>query len=231
MTPETSEVSSPGTCYSVKLDANYEHLILRLDSNALTKKMVAMTGVPVTRPLKVDAAPDMASPAMQSFRNLVMYLVGELTTAVNPFPKLVLNEFEQTLLVSFLCGNRHNYSHLLKQQPADVAPWQVRRAEEFIEAHWNQPIDIEQLATATNVSMRSIFRAFKKTRGYSPMAFAKLVRMRHAQRLLNSANSTTTITDVALDCGFKDLSHFSKDYLRTLGELPSETLKRGKDTA
>ena len=58
-----------------------------------------------------------------------------------------------------------------------MPPWQVRRAEQFIEANWDQPITIEAVVAATNVSARSLFSAFKAGRGYSPMDFVKRVRL------------------------------------------------------
>jgi len=60
---------------------------------------------------------------------------------------------------------------LLHGEPVATAPWQVRRAEQFIEANWDQPTTIEALVAATNVSARSLFSSFKAGRGYSPMNF------------------------------------------------------------
>src|SRR5262245_24742078 len=56
-----------------------------------------------------------------------------------------------------------------------AVPWQVRRAEEFIEAHWNQPITVEMLAEVAGTSERTLFHAFRASRGRSPMASVKQV--------------------------------------------------------
>jgi transcriptional regulator GlxA family with amidase domain len=117
-------------------------------------------------------------------------------------PALVLHELEQTVLVAFLAANRHNFSHLLEREPKDTLPSHVSRAEDFIEAHWDQAITIEKLVEATGVGARAIFRSFQQTRGYSPMAA------------------------VAFICGFGNLGHFARDYRETFGERPSETLAR-----
>jgi transcriptional regulator GlxA family with amidase domain len=133
---------------------------------------------------------------------------------------------EQAVIVSFLCANRHGESHLLDREPMGTAPWQVRRAEEYIEAHWDQPITVEALAVATGASARSIFHFFKASRGCGPMVFVKQVRLRHARRMLMMPDKTTSVTSVAFDCGFANLGHFAKDYGKCFGELPSKTLNR-----
>ena len=117
---------------------------------------------------------------------------------------------------------------LLERQPPSIAPWQVRRVEDYIAANWDQPIGVEDLAAATGASVRSIFRTFKQCRGYSPMEFVKQVRLRRAHEMLTCGDTTTSVTDVAFACGFGDLGRFSKDYRARFGALPSATLHRSK---
>ena len=86
--------------------------------------------------------------------------------------------------IAFLYASRHAFSHLLENQECMPAPWVVRRIEEFIEAHWQEPITIDRLAAEAGVSARAIFRAFERSRGYSPMAFAKTIRLKRAREIL-----------------------------------------------
>jgi len=112
--------------------------------------------------------------------------------------------------------------------PPPMPPWQVRRAEQFIEANWDQPITIEAVVAATNVSARSLFSAFKTGRGYSPMDFVKRVRLGRAWRKLSRPDAGTSVSAVAFECGFGDPGHFAVDYRHHFGERPSETLRRGR---
>ena len=106
--------------------------------------------------------------------------------------------------------------------------WQVRRAEEYIETHWNQPITIASLARATAASARSIFYHFKNSRGQSPMSFLKQVRLEHAREMLKKSGINRSVTEIAIECGFGNLGHFAGDYFKRFGEHPSDTLKRSK---
>ena len=102
----------------------------------------------------------------------------------------------------------------------------MRTIEEYIEANWTKPITIETLTELTGISARGIFKAFQRSRGYSPMAFAKQIRLQHARDMLQQGRSLTTVTAAAFACGFSNLGHFAKDYREFFGERPSETLGR-----
>jgi transcriptional regulator GlxA family with amidase domain len=121
------------------------------------------------------------------------------------------------------------------REPALVDPgrrppttWQVRRAEAYIESHWNEPITIASLARASAASARSIFYHFKNSRGQSPMSFVKQVRLEHAKEMLEKSGIGRSVTEIAIDCGFGNLGHFAGDYLKRFGERPSDTLKRSR---
>ena len=114
------------------------------------------------------------------------------------------------------------------RKPCSIAPWQVVRAEEYIEANWNSVLTIKSLAEAIGASARSIFLSFQKARGYSPMAFAKMKRLRHARRKLSAPEADTTVTGVALECGFQNTGHFAMSYRKHFGKSLSETLRMAK---
>jgi len=122
---------------------------------------------------------------------------------------------------------RNNFSEVLEQEAPSAAAQQVRRAEEYIEAHWNEPITVERLAALTNVSVRSLYLAFERGRGYSPKAFVKMVRLRKARDTLRDA-AADTVTATALAHGFHNLGHFARDYRLMFGETPSQTLARAR---
>lgn len=166
--------------------------------------------------------------SLAALYRLISYVVNEIDNSMDPLPDLVLAELEQAVLINFLLVNPHNFSELLRRDPTAIAPWQVRRAEEFIEAHWQDAVTIESIASAVGASTRSIFLSFRKSRGYSPMAFVKATRLRHARKKLLEAGPDTTVTAVALECGFQNMGHFAISYRRLFGEAPSETLNRMK---
>ena len=137
-------------------------------------------------------------------------------------------QLEQALIVAYLCANLSNYSDQLNRKRPTAASWQVQRAMDYIEMNWDHPITIKGLASATETSARSLFATFKKDRGCSPMAFVKHVRLMRAREILLMAATGASVGSVAAKCGFRSPAHFTKNYLASFGELPSETLKRAK---
>ena len=226
MTLDRSVVIPVAVDYKVSFRRDYRHLVLHLNPDAVTRKLSAIIGTPVRPGLALEPEQDLSMPAAQHLRALLLFLVDQLNTVEAQPSDLASVEMEQSLIVAFLCGNRHNYSALLDEGPARTAPRTVRRAEEFIEANWNKPITVEDLAAVAGTSARSLFRTFRHSRGCSPMVFAKQVRLRRAQQMLQSTDQPLTVAQVASVCGFADVGHFSSEYYRSFGELPSKTLSR-----
>ena len=179
LTRDTSATISPDSGYNANYDASYECLVLKIDAQALTRKLAAMTGATINEPLQMHPQIDLKRPAAHILLEYLPLLADTLSAANPPFPDWWISQTEQFLMVMFLFGNQHNYSHLLEQEAPDAAPWQVRRAEEYIEANWQQPITLEDLARVAGVSAFSLFRSFRKTHGCSPLEFVSRVRSRH----------------------------------------------------
>ena len=222
VSPEQAVISPSAA--QINFGPGFEHLVLRLTQSSLIRKIAGLTGVPASRPLEFDTTFNPQAPRARSLKQTFDFLVRELNVTPLEIPALVLAELEQTLMTSMLCACPNNYSALLEKQALQAAPAQVCLIEEYIEANWDKPLRIEDIATVGGCSTRSIFRAFQQHRGYSPMAFAKQVRLRHAKEMLLK-NSESTIAEVALACGFTDFSRFSRAYAHVFGELPSHTLR------
>lgn len=106
-------------------------------------------------------------------------------------------------------------------------PHYITRAEKFIRANINNfGINLEEIASAAGVSVRSLHVGFRRFRNTTPMRYLKKERLRLArQRLMQTDNQNINVTAVALACGFSHLSQFAQDYKAYFGELPSVTLR------
>ncbi|MFK0272921.1 AraC family transcriptional regulator [Ensifer sp. NPDC090286] len=214
-------VGGPGARLNLRYSGDFEHLILRISPDGLVRKLASLIGGPVDPPMRLiaDIAPNDAL-----FR-LVEFIAGELGRPDAPMPPLLVVEMEQAIMVAYLCHSRHNYSQVLEGHAPATAPWQVRRAEEYIRNNWDKPLTIEALASVANTSARSLFHSFRRARGISPMAFARRVRLAQARAMLAAPAPGTTVTSVAFECGFGNLGAFARYYQLSYGELPSETLR------
>jgi AraC-like DNA-binding protein len=96
-----------------------------------------------------------------------------------------------------------------------------RRAVEsalWIDAHAQQPIDLHALAHLSGLSAYHYLRVFASALGVTPHQYLVRSRLRHAARCLVEGDQP--ITEVALDCGFADLSNFVRTFRRAAGASP-----------
>jgi AraC-like DNA-binding protein len=107
------------------------------------------------------------------------------------------------------------------QKPVPAKARDRRRAVEaalWIEAHSHQPIDLEDTAAQAGISPFHFLRLFSSVLGVTPHQYLVRSRLRHAARLL--AGDESSITDIAYDVGFGDLSNFVRTFHRAAGVSP-----------
>lgn len=218
----TGGVLSPDMRVRLTFAAGFEHLAFLIDPDAVMATLAALTGRRGGSAPNFTGMTDFRRPAARQLRELGTQFVrrSEEFAAV----PLIISEMQQRAIVLFLFANDHDHSHLLNAEPPSAAPWQVKRAEDHIEANWDRPIAIQILSEICGCSVRSLFHQFRRSRGYSPMEFLRHVRLHRARTMLSRPEAATSVTDVAFACGFGNLGHFSKYFRDEFGEKPSETL-------
>ncbi len=206
---------------TIDFGTDFQQIVWRVSRAALLRKMTALTGTPVTRKIEFDGVLPLGTPESLHLTRILACLLAAIAHASALSSRLLVAELEQALMVALLCGSRHTLRDRLDGDCAQAPPWQVRRAEEYIESNLEQPLRIERIATVTGTSARSLHRAFRLSRGYSPMEFVRQRRLERAHRMLEEVGS---VTEVCFACGFGDISHFSREYAKAFGHSPSLSL-------
>jgi AraC-like DNA-binding protein len=99
---------------------------------------------------------------------------------------------------------------------------------EFVAANSDQPINLTTLESVSGLSARVLQQEFKKRYACSPLQWVREQRLDHARQMLQIPSVITTVSMVAAQCGFDNLSDFAKRYLQRFKELPSETLRKSR---
>ena len=134
-----------------------------------------------------------------------------------------LQELEDEYLTKFILAAQTDPGSFCKS----VSTIAISRVEEFLIAHLSEPVSRADLAEIAGVSIRSLSRGFAQRHGVGPMKFLRKRRLEASYReLLGSDRHSTTVTDVALRCGFNHLGKYAIEYRQVFGEHPSETLAR-----
>jgi AraC family transcriptional regulator len=108
-----------------------------------------------------------------------------------------------------------------RRRASNARPQDRRRAVEaaiWLDARSHEPIDLDAAAAAAGLSPFHFLRLFANVLGVTPHQYLVRSRLRHAARLL--ADDGRSITDVAFDVGFGDLSNFVRTFHRAAGVSP-----------
>ncbi|MFB6341758.1 helix-turn-helix domain-containing protein [Saccharicrinis sp. FJH62] len=89
----------------------------------------------------------------------------------------------------------------------------------FIETHLHRNIQNEELAQKVNLVTNSFARLFRENVGLSVQKYIQKKRIEKALTLLH--HSTFTIEQIARECGFYDLHHFSRVFKQELNMPPT----------
>jgi AraC family transcriptional regulator len=104
-------------------------------------------------------------------------------------------------------------------QSRGLAPWQLRRAMDFMHAHLSGNISLKQLASACDLSVSYFARGFKNGTGVSPHRWLVETRIEKAKDLL--LNTKMPLAEVAVACGFADQCHLTRKFRRATGDTPA----------
>jgi len=132
------------------------------------------------------------------------------------------------IMTALLLSHPHSYSDALRRLEKPLAPRDVKRAVEYIEAHLDEAISVADLVRVTGVAGRTLFMHFQTFKGVSPMRYLRNARLRKVRQVLGRAGPEANVTEVAMSLGFTHMGRFSVAYRMHFGESPSQTLKSRK---
>ena len=102
---------------------------------------------------------------------------------------------------------------------AGLAPGALSKIKQAIESRMAESCDLRQLACIEGLSEGHFARAFKQSVGLPPHRYLLKLRVDAAADLIR--NTDRSLTDVSLEVGFADQSHFTRTFSREMGETPS----------
>lgn len=95
---------------------------------------------------------------------------------------------------------------------------------DYIRDQLAEPIEIDRLARLVGMSPRSFQRHFKQTFQLTTTQYIRQFRIGKSCQML--VESDATITTIALEVGFSDHSHFSREFVRAMNQPPGAYRKR-----
>ncbi len=100
----------------------------------------------------------------------------------------------------------------------------IARAIDWLKANYDQPLSIDALAGAVNMSKSSLHHHFKALTAMSPLQYQKQIRLQEARRLLLTESLDASVA--ARRVGYDSPSQFSREYRRLFGMPPVKDVVR-----
>jgi AraC-like DNA-binding protein len=215
--------------YLVRSSSSCGRLCLSLTKAGLTGQLAALLGEPPTAPVDFAPAIDLTTGYGRSLARYMLMAVADLEQAGSAlWSPATMATFEQFIITALLLSHPHNHSHALRRLDKAIAPRDVRRAVDFIEANLSETITVADLVAATGVAGRTLFMHFRTFKGVSPMRYLRNARLRQVRQALLRADRGASVTEVATTLGFTHMGRFSIAYRKHFGESPSQTLRSGR---
>jgi AraC family transcriptional regulator len=188
-------------------DARYvKNVMLAFDLEALEQRLSTALD---------DTA--LTTPRLRFVDDPVWTLVGLLADVVDdPDPSMQLYGDGLTAAIAGRLWARRSD---VPPQGSRLAPWQLRRVLDYLEACLPDRVGLDELAALTGLSQWHFSRAFKASTGMAPYRWQLEARIQRAQTLL--LDTDASLEHVAEATGFADAVHFGKTFRRITGMTPA----------
>lgn len=153
-----------------------------------------------------------SSGGAHSYWNLLLYLVEkyadrEMAILASKFFAVDIDRDSQSAFMMFQ-GQKNHVDN------------DIKMAQEYIEAHYQDKVTVEELADRFAIGRRSFERRFKKATNNTAVEYLQRVRMEAAKRCFE--NSRKSISEVMYDVGYSDNKAFRDIFKKITGLTPVE---------
>jgi AraC-like DNA-binding protein len=220
-------VISPGERLHLRWSDNCAQLIVQIPRQAIEGCLAQRLGYQSKIALKFRAAFDLDCAAGWEWRQLLDFVVRVVDGGGAFCCGPLCDDLEDLLLSALLVIQPHNHVDALHQR-RDPVPFYVLRAEREMRAQLGRPLTVSDLAAAGGVSERTLHHGFRQFRSTTPMSRLNALRLQTVRRLLQRGELGLTVSRAAAEVGFLQFGRFAAIYREAFGELPSETLRKGR---
>lgn len=141
-----------------------------------------------------------------------------------------IQSYEMRLLGELMISVQEIYNavsaRLRYNDKMDVSREGIQRGIDYIQKHYDKEIALAELVECSGYSESHFCHRFKSVTGYTPFAYLNRLRVsKAAERLVVS---DAKITEIAIDCGFENISYFNRVFRKEMGMAPGVYRSSGR---
>lgn len=127
---------------------------------------------------------------------------------------------ELSKMLYLICSNRTLVEEVPPSPKAVRDGARIKLMMHFVQSHFAEEITIAEIAKSASISVSECLRCFRATIGVSPIQYLKQLRIQMACELL--VGTEEKVAEIGAECGFSDMSYFSKIFKEEKGCTPSD---------
>lgn len=224
-----ASIQHPDDHLEMRWSADCRKVVLRIDRNRFERFIERCTGRPQRQSLRLAPTMDVTAPQsrlmLEQIRSALhcasLFRPGDM-------PPLVTAHVENSLMGALLCLLPHDRTEEFSQLSTSGEGRVVSQVRNYLEAHADEAIEMEDLVAVSGVPVRTLYHLFKQALGITPMQLLRDIRLDKVNHALAEGRPGVSVTTAALDWGFHHLGRFAQQYRARFGETPSETLRRAQ---
>ncbi len=155
------------------------------------------------------------------YRDEVVGHLGNAARAAMQRPEQANQLFVDHVVLALTAHVARTYGgmRLINDSPkGGLAPWQKRRACEWLAAHLDGERPLKEIAAQCELSVSHFSRAFRQSTGLPPHRWLLRHRVEAAKALMDDGRQS--LAEIASTTGFADQSHFTRVFAKHVGVSP-----------
>jgi AraC-like DNA-binding protein len=227
VSPRRLAIVNPSQRLHFTASSDFVQIALRIERDAVEASLQALTGRTCAAPVNFDSTVPTDGASWRAIEPLLELLGRRARAPRSAAVELMDARLEELVVATLLLQQQHAASDQLLPPPRSALSVYVRRAQNYMQDHLEEPLTVSDVALACGVSVRTLQSAFKSAHGLGPLQWLREQRLhRVREALLSGDDEGQSVTAAALRFGFTHQGEFSKAYRRVFGETASRALAR-----
>jgi AraC-like DNA-binding protein len=154
---------------------------------------------------------NLSIPSLEYVSSMLSIMINEYNGKLQAYQTMLISRFME--LVVYLSRQYEN-----QEKGTHNYLMHLANAISYMEDHYLEPLNLEQIASQSDISVRHLNRIFQSYYQTTPIFYLQRLRFERACTLLKQ--TSLPILKIATECGFNDSNYFSRQFTKIYGLSP-----------